>query len=145
MCCEAGYGGYWYYDYGTGAYIFSGGDVGAASYNQFCVGQGNMPDAPDTISTATRQIEPTLQESMTIFPNPSSDIVNARIISKINKDATVRVMNLSGQVVWEQNQFLSEGEQQITIPLNELPVGFYLLQVNGEDGSTSVGKFNVLR
>ena len=145
MCCASGNGGYWYYDYGSGTYLFSGGSFNSYSYNQFCVGQGGMPTTPNTFEPATRQIQPELTNSLTVFPNPASDQITARIVSEKQQTAAIQVVNLSGQVVWQADRTLAEGQEELSIPVNDLPVGFYLLQVRTKDGNPMVQKFNVLR
>ncbi len=73
----------------------------------------------------TAGVEELNQVAVTVFPNPSTSSISIKSDSPIK---TIRVLNLSGQVVMEQNS----GE----LDIQRLDAGTYILQ-----GTTSTGTF----
>jgi len=64
-----------------------------------------------------------------IFPNPSSDIAQLKLNLQESKQLSFTLTTIAGQTVWSQNQTITTGAQTITIPVNELAGGVYLLSL----------------
>ena len=64
-----------------------------------------------------------------IFPNPSSDIAQLKLNLQESKQLSFTLTTITGQTVWSQNQTITPGAQTITIPVNELSGGVYLLSL----------------
>lgn len=62
-----------------------------------------------------------------IYPNPTTGIVNI----KCNEAAQVNVFNAFGQLLLTQS---TNGNDQQTIDISNLPDGLYLIQMIGENG-----------
>jgi hypothetical protein len=81
-------------------------------------GQGNSPTS--TVSNARRTISAT--------PNPASDYVDVQMSDKGLK--VVRFTNVLGRLEW----VTTTTDQSVTIPVNSLPSGLYLVEVQSEEG-----------
>jgi len=64
-----------------------------------------------------------------IFPNPSSDIAQLKLNLQESKQLSFTLTTITGQTVWSQSQTITTGAQTITIPVNELAGGVYLLSL----------------
>jgi hypothetical protein len=83
-------------------------------------GQNNGLPTPTTLSNASR--------SITAIPNPATDYVDVQISDKGLK--VVRFTNVLGKLEW----VTTTSEQSITIPVNNLPAGLYLVEVQSDEG-----------
>lgn len=73
-----------------------------------------------------------------VAPNPVVDVTNLQLWSVENADAQIRVFNLLGQSVMEQNHTLTAGDNTINLNLASLPTGSYVLQVLTNSGSAAL-------
>lgn len=64
---------------------------------------------------------------LTLVPNPATDQVSVKTVATPSK---VRLLNISGQLVWEQTVISSE----FTVEVSALPAGLYLLEVDTNRG-----------
>ena len=64
-----------------------------------------------------------LKEDISIYPNPTSDFVNVRLLR--DGFAKICLLNIFGQVI---SSAVASGEMKI--PVSEFDVGIYLLRVN---------------
>lgn len=78
--------------------------------------------------------QPSVKSNVQVFPNPSTGHFTVSLGSE-NKRALVRVVNINGQVVQEQNI-----NDQQTINASTLQGGTYLVMVYSEDGQISTHK-----
>ena len=63
-------------------------------------------------------------------PNHFRDKITVKLTNDFTETVTVRIWNVSGRMVFEQNYTLPEGENKIDIEsLGKLPKGTYLLRV----------------
>lgn len=70
-----------------------------------------------------------LKSTISIFPNPTTENINIFISNMEELNLKIRVMDVMGKVVYEDNTLI--GNQINTISLNHLPSGVYTLQING--------------
>jgi lipoprotein signal peptidase len=71
-----------------------------------------------------------INKAVSISPNPVTDKMNVRISSAVAASGSLRVINNSGQVVFQQNERVVKGENLIVInKLQYLTAGIYTLQV----------------
>jgi len=84
-------------------------------------------------------------ESLVVFPNPTANVLHLNIGLPETTSATARVVDLTGRTVKTLRLNLTAGEQQITLPVNGLPVGTYLLRLDAASGYSAVSRFTVAR
>ncbi len=64
-----------------------------------------------------------------IFPNPANSVVNLSISGAASEDIMVELADISGKNVMKQKYTLHAGTQHISLPLNGLKAGVYILSV----------------
>ena len=67
-----------------------------------------------------------------IHPNPTSNNLNFEFYTKSNSTLNIELLNYAGASVLKANQPLEEGKNNITLPMNELDNGVYILKVVSE-------------
>ena len=63
-----------------------------------------------------------------IFPNPVSNILNLRFLSKDNSKKQVEIVNINGQIVLTKK--LENNIEQAEIDVSDLPKGVYFIRLN---------------
>lgn len=66
--------------------------------------------------------------TLSIFPNPFKNQINIR---GIEEQVQIRIIDLTGRVVLQTSK-----SENTTISVEEIPVGMYLIQINGENTNT---------
>ena len=65
------------------------------------------------------------------FPNPSnSSTISIQYIEGEIGEATIKVYNLNGVLLQQQEQFLTEGQQILPINIKSLNAGVYLIELH---------------
>jgi PKD repeat protein len=82
-----------------------------------------------------------IDQAFLIYPNPVSDQAKISIDVKKTSDISVMVTDLSGRVISRQQTQLSQGPQEIILPVGNLPVGVYQVLIIPEDKVMISGKF----
>ena len=74
-------------------------------------------------------------ENLDVYPNPSRDIFNVSFTSEDAQNLEVRVINVVGEVVYNENleEFVGEYTKQIT--LGDSSKGIYFLEINDNQGT----------
>ena len=111
------------------------GDLACAQISQ----SGIFVNSDGMVST---QELPEDLSAIRLFPNPAREQINISLQSKVSGQGVVRLFTVSGQLLREQPVVLSEGAQMLPIRINDLPKGFYLLQLNTGAGAHTM-KFSV--
>ena len=76
-------------------------------------------------------------EEMTVYPNPTHELVNIRFISDEKSDYDLTMINTIGKTVKSQRVQYEQGENFITVPTNDLPQGIYFIKMsNGKSSYT---------
>jgi len=71
-----------------------------------------------------------------VTPNPANDLASLTVTSADGGMATIRLMDISGRVIWQFRQQINRGINVLRLqPLQVLHNGVYLLQYN--DGPIS--------
>jgi hypothetical protein len=78
---------------------------------------------------------------MLIYPNPVTD--QARISLQVKKASglTVIISDLMGRIIYKQESQIYAGDQEIILPVRELPAGLYQVLLIPEDKVMISGKF----
>lgn len=69
-----------------------------------------------------------------LYPNPTRDFAELVMEMERSDDLNVRISNLAGQTLFENQVSVGAGEQRISLDLSQLPQGMYLLDVRGSNG-----------
>jgi hypothetical protein len=72
-----------------------------------------------------------------IFPNPFTNELNVGFVNQQSEIITVNVFDLSGRLITTQNEFATEGINQITINSDDLSSGSYLVSFTNSVGTTT--------
>jgi hypothetical protein len=81
--------------------------------------------------------------AFSIFPNPAKDFVTVTL-GHVSGNSTIRLFNFSGQKVFTQ-QLNNESGNTVSIPVQNLAQGTYMLQVLDSEGSQHTGKVIIVR
>jgi hypothetical protein len=124
MCCQYGNGGYEIKD-ATGAVIASGGEFGGSEVKLFKTGVLGINEL-DLVA-------------LNVYPNPASTEVNVSFEAK-NADYSVKLVDLQGRVIANQNLSNLNGTQVISIPTSTVAKGSYIVSItsNGMTSTKSV-------
>ena len=85
-------------------------------------------DAAASTSGAT-SIQEDLSNSLKIYPNPVNQIANINFNANNSTQTTLEVLNSIGQVVKFNNYGILDGEQNLTVNMNDLPSGYYFVNI----------------
>jgi hypothetical protein len=72
-----------------------------------------------------------------IFPNPFTNELNIGFVNQQSEVININVFDLSGRLMLSQNEFASEGINQISINSNDLASGTYLVKLTNSFGTTT--------
>lgn len=124
---------------------------GATVYVAMNFANGNGTTSGDVIETATLSLtkdggvhlnEFSIAE-MSVYPNPASEILNVEFNASRSQFAAISVIDLNGKVVIsEKLGNINAGDHVISLPLNSIPSGTYILHLSGEE-STQTERFIV--
>lgn len=84
--------------------------------------------------------ESSLNNGISIFPNPVVDVLTAEVVFETKTTLTVRVQDVTGKLLIEQKHILDGGAQRIPIQVRELPAGTYILEIS-DDKNVLQSKF----
>jgi hypothetical protein len=124
ICCNYGNGGYEIKD-ATGAIIASGAEFASSEIKLF--------------KTGVLGINELAQVAMNVYPNPASTEVNVSFEAK-NANYLVKLVDLQGRVISNQNLTNLNGTQVISIPTSTVAKGSYIVSItsNGLTSTKSV-------
>ena len=74
--------------------------------------------------------------NLDIYPNPTRDIFNVSFVSEEIQTLSIRVLNIVGEVIFEESLKEFVGEYTKQISLSDYSRGFYFLEMVGNQGST---------
>lgn len=84
---------------------------------------------PDPCSSALQTSEISSKSSFTIYPNPTSNVVNIRLDEKTRSEKiNVKIYDLAGKIVFSQNNF-EANHKDVTLRTERLVAGVYFISV----------------
>jgi len=89
----------------------------------------------DTISIATNTNTIAAIEALQISPNPVTDLLQIQLNLGASTEVNISVMNMTGQLIKQHQENLTNGEHRIFLPTNDLTNGMYILYIQTENGS----------
>ena len=84
-------------------------------------------------------ISPIEVRDYNIYPNPVSDIMNIEMFSNDYDNASLSIINATGQVVYTENININNGSNQFSISVENLISGMYFVKISGNNN------YNTLR
>jgi hypothetical protein len=130
ICCAYGQG--FYKVINNGVVIAEGAEYGAVEAVPFQTG------------AIVGIEENVLDRGLSIFPNPTNGILNVSMELPSAAVVNMTVVNMLGEVVYQQAQGFGSGAQQVTMDLNELSAGSYFLNLVA-DGVTATRKVTITK
>ncbi len=73
------------------------------------------------------ELEDLAEESVTVYPNPTSENANVAITLSKSEEVTLQLINALGQTVFLSSSIMSAGQNKFELPLEALEGGFYVL------------------
>ncbi|HCA09476.1 M28 family peptidase [Chryseobacterium sp.] len=114
-------------------YIFKIGKATVGALQHFAVATSSSSLVMSTKETASNNS----LEEVSIYPNPSKDIINIELPSTISKDFSFEITELSGKVLLKKNN-------ETTVNISGLTAGAYIGVIKA-DGQTAVRKILIER
>jgi len=76
---------------------------------------------------------------MKMYPNPvlSGNFANFTFMSDVESEATIYITNMIGQTVIQKNIFVDEDMNEISLPVENIKPGYYMVTIANEGGKIS--------
>ena len=71
---------------------------------------------------------------MKMYPNPATETVNITFAAENAENGVLSVLNLMGQTVYTMRVVVNEGYNMVTVPVNQLPAGIYMVNIRTNKG-----------
>ena len=92
--------------------------------------RGTIVETGEIVSTD----EPDLKSSLVeVYPNPTSDILNVAISTKLAEKVSIDITTLEGKVLFQSQQDINSDFELIPINVSTLASGFYFVRVSTEE------------
>jgi len=75
--------------------------------------------------------------NLSVYPNPTDGIVNIISQDQSNENVNLSVVNILGEVVYSDDLGKLAGNQAISVDLNDLPSGVYIVKLESQLGTYS--------
>lgn len=72
------------------------------------------------------------------YPNPAGEQATLDLDLQQGGAYELRLLNLNGQALWQQQYNWNAGRQQLDLDLSDVPAGMLMLQVRGEQGTETL-------
>jgi hypothetical protein len=96
---------------------------------------GCISSFSDTISITTNTSRIEVIENLQISPNPVTDLLQLQLDLTTGTAVNISIMNMTGQLIKQHQENLTDGNHRIFLPTNDLTVGMYILYIQTENGS----------
>jgi hypothetical protein len=75
--------------------------------------------------------------NISIFPNPVSDHININIVAKSKNDITIKILDMTGKVIYTQISGINKGNNLIQIDRGTIQSGIYFINMTGSGLNTN--------
>jgi hypothetical protein len=82
-----------------------------------------------------------IDKAFLLYPNPVSDQARIKLEVKKASNMSIMITDLAGRVISQEKEQLSQGSQEIILPVGNLPAGVYQVLIIPEDKVMISGKF----
>ncbi len=132
---------------GTGTFVYdvpnpyilgnlaSGGNYDV--YVQDSCAAGKISSWSDTLKIRGFHVDELLEHSLRIYPNPSDGIFNLEFSSSLGEDMEIRIINMLGQVILEDELKSFRGSYRKRLDMATYGSGIYLLQLITEKATVN--------
>ncbi|MFN5845862.1 MAG: T9SS type A sorting domain-containing protein, partial [Flavobacteriia bacterium] len=93
---------------------------------------GSSDYSPIVTGQLISQTSDNLSESVYLFPNPTTDIMNIGIVSSKNRPLTIKLYNAMGQLIFSNEVVAESGNFVYPIAVNHYASGMYQLKITDE-------------
>ena len=90
----------------------------------------NLLSQPVEYTLGGTRLENSSVANLNVYPNPSRDIFNVTFNSEEAQTITVKVVNMIGEEVFNEELTEFIGNYRKTIDMNKQPKGVYLIELN---------------
>lgn len=95
----------------------------------------------DGVYSSVKEVDATFVDGTNFFPNPVAGIGKLSFNAKEAGDVTVRVLNMLGEVVLEQQTQVLSGTQSIMVDMNNQQAGAYILSISFNNNTAAHTRF----
>ena len=67
--------------------------------------------------------------TVSVFPNPIKDMVNIRIVSDNSQSAIINILDVTGKMLMETSEYLTQGQNTVSLSAAQLVPGTYTVKV----------------
>ena len=82
---------------------------------------------------------------MTVYPNPTQNKVNVTLENMTEGDATILILDITGKVMSNTQQPLSEGYNALILDVANLSSGLYYIKVQSQREQPMVRKLQIIQ
>ena len=98
------------------------------------VKSGNEPAATKLKRNGEITREPeTAEKSVSVYPNPSTGVINLSLSGFNGKKTTLRVVNVIGTVVYQETMASADGRFNKAIDMSKFAHGLYYIKLEADD------------
>ena len=77
-----------------------------------------------------------ISQTFSLSPNPANNLVTLYYSTETETPLNISIIDVTGRVVSQQNTFATQGDNTINLDTNQLPQGYYVVELN--DGTTKM-------
>jgi hypothetical protein len=104
------------------------------------VPSGNAPDIglfetfenTSLTSDIIQQSEYQVSNQLIVYPNPSNGIFNISLNNLNMQNSNVQIKNINGKLIYQENMYPTEGNNDMHINISGIPVGIYFLHLSND-------------
>lgn len=130
LICEGGAPPY-IYQWSTGETTEDVFNLKAAEYTVTVTDQQGCSQIKSVTVGTTATQEPSWASAVKIFPNPASDQIQIILETPDQSESTLLLLDVNGKIVVPAQKII---HNQLTLPVNHLPKGVYLLRLELAEG-----------
>ncbi len=82
--------------------------------------------------SAKEEVKEVTATTLSLFPNPASDIITINFANADDETVRIRILNISGEVVFDKEVVKADSELRYAIPISKFNNGAYIVHVIGK-------------
>ncbi len=125
------------------AHLAHGDNLGACGATSPCGSLNSIANHSNGASTSIHTKEGEI--GMTVYPNPAQNKVNVTLENMTEGDATILILDITGKVMSNTQQPLSEGYNALILNVANLSSGLYYIKVQLQSEQPMVRKLQIMQ